>query len=84
MYHCLYVYELKVQLWSKAHRMFLILGVDELKQAKIDVKTSTFLQFLLYLFMWCHFNGMWIMENCVYWINMDIEKFKMNQTKFQD
>jgi hypothetical protein len=33
-------------------------GVDELKQAKIDVKTSTFLQFLLLLSMWCHFNGM--------------------------
>jgi hypothetical protein len=34
-------------------------GEDELKQAKIDVKTSTFLQqFLLHLFMWCHFNGM--------------------------
>jgi hypothetical protein len=37
-------------------------GVDELKQAKIDVKMSVFLQFLLHLFMWCHFNGMWIME----------------------
>jgi hypothetical protein len=34
------------------------LGEDELKQAKIDVKTLTFLQFLLYLFMWCHMNGM--------------------------
>jgi hypothetical protein len=33
-------------------------GVDEFKKAKIDVKTSTFLQFLLYLSMWCHFNGM--------------------------
>jgi hypothetical protein len=27
-----------------------------------------FLQFLLHLFMWCHFNGMWIIENCVYCI----------------
>jgi hypothetical protein len=34
------------------------MGVDELKQAKIDVKMLTFLQFLLDLFMWCHFNGM--------------------------
>jgi hypothetical protein len=34
------------------------LGADELKQAKIDVKMLTFLQFLLYLSMWCHFNGM--------------------------
>jgi len=33
-------------------------GANELKQAKIDVKTSTFLQFLLHLPMWCHFNGM--------------------------
>jgi hypothetical protein len=33
------------------------MGVDELKQAKIDVKTSTILQFLLHLSMWCHFNG---------------------------
>ncbi len=34
------------------------LGVNELKQAEIDVKTLTFLQFLLYLSMWCNFNGM--------------------------
>jgi hypothetical protein len=33
-------------------------GVDELKRAKIDVKISNFLQFLLHLSMWCHFNGM--------------------------
>jgi len=33
-------------------------GVDELKQTKIDLKMSTFLQFLLHLSMWCHFNGM--------------------------
>jgi hypothetical protein len=57
MYHCLYVYELKVQLWSKALRKFLILGVDEFKRTKIDVKTLVFLQFLLHLSMWCHFNG---------------------------
>jgi hypothetical protein len=30
--------------------------------AKIDVKMSNFLLFLLHLSMWCHFNGMWIME----------------------
>jgi hypothetical protein len=34
------------------------LGADELKRAEIDVKTLTFLQFLLYLSMWCNFNGM--------------------------
>jgi len=42
------------------------MGVDELKQAKIDVKTSIFLQFLLHLFMWCHFKGMWIMKSYAY------------------
>jgi len=36
----------------------LQIGADELKQVKINVKMSIFLQFLLYLFMWCHFNGM--------------------------
>jgi hypothetical protein len=41
-------------------------NVDELKRAKIDVKMSTFLQFLLDLSMWCHFNGMSIMEICAY------------------
>jgi hypothetical protein len=35
-----------------------VLGVDELKQAKIDVKMLFFLQFLLHLSMWCHFNDM--------------------------
>jgi len=34
------------------------IGVDELKQVKVNVKMSIFLQFLLHLFMWCHFNGM--------------------------
>jgi hypothetical protein len=43
-------------------------GVNEFKQAKFDVKMSIFLQLLLHLFMWCHFNGMWIMESYVYWI----------------
>ncbi len=33
-------------------------GADEFKQAKIDFKTLIFLQFLLHLSMWCHFNGM--------------------------
>jgi hypothetical protein len=42
------------------------MGVDEFKQAKIDVKTSIFLQFLLHLFMWCHFKSMWIMESYAY------------------
>jgi hypothetical protein len=44
----------------------MLVGANEFKQAKIDVKTSTFLQFLLHLFMWCHFNGMWIMKSCAY------------------
>jgi hypothetical protein len=43
------------------------MGADEFKWAKIDAKTSTFLQFLLHLSMWCHFNGMWIMKSCAYW-----------------
>jgi hypothetical protein len=29
------------------------MGADELKQSKIDVKMSTFLQFLLHLSIWC-------------------------------
>jgi energy-converting hydrogenase Eha subunit H len=33
-------------------------GVNEFKQVKIDVFTSTFLHFLLHLSMWWHFNGM--------------------------
>jgi hypothetical protein len=41
---------------------------NELKQAKVGVKTSTFVQFLLHLSMWCHFNVTWIMESCAYWI----------------
>jgi hypothetical protein len=52
------------------------LGVDELKQAKIDVTMLTFLQFLLYLSMWCHFNGMWIMESCVHWIIWILKNLK--------
>jgi hypothetical protein len=33
-------------------------GADEFKQTKIDIKMLIFLQFLLHLSMWCHFNGM--------------------------
>jgi hypothetical protein len=51
-------------------------NVDELKRAKIDVKMSTFLQFLLDLSMWCHFNGMSIMEICAYWIIGILKKIK--------
>jgi hypothetical protein len=58
-------------------------GADEFKWAKIDVKMSTFMQLLLHLSMWCHFNGMWIMESCAYWILWILKKSKMNQTKFQ-
>ncbi len=69
-------------------------GADEFKWAKIDVKTSTFLQFFLHLSMWCHFNGMWIMENCAYWIiynvsnKIPISEFGLNKrcltTSFND
>jgi hypothetical protein len=34
--------------------MVPFMGANELKRAKIDVKTLTFLQFLLHLFMRCH------------------------------
>ncbi len=67
------------------------LGADELKRAKIDVKMSIFLQFLLYLSMWCHFSSMWIIESCAYWIiwilnnqkwifkQISISKFDLNK-----
>jgi hypothetical protein len=51
-------------------------GADEFEWAKIDVKTSTFLPFLLHLSMWCHFNGMWIMENYAYWIIWILKNLK--------
>jgi len=57
------------------------LGADELKRAKIDVKMSTFLQFMLHLSMWCHFNGMGIMKSCTYgriWILKKIKWVKIN------
>ncbi len=41
-------------------------GVDECEWANILVNISTFLQFLLHVSMWCHFNGMLIMESCVH------------------
>jgi hypothetical protein len=43
-------------------------GAIELKQAKINVKRSTFLQLLLHLSIWCHFSGMWFRKSCAYWI----------------
>jgi hypothetical protein len=52
------------------------MGANEPKQTKIDVKTSTFLQFLLHLSMWCHFNGMWIMKSCAYWIIWILKNLK--------
>jgi hypothetical protein len=67
--------------WS--HVCYAHGGVDELKGAKIDVKTSIFLQFLLHLSMWCHFNGMWIMESYAYQIILGLEKYKMNKKFFQ-
>ncbi len=54
----------------------MILSVDEFKLYKIDVKMSTFLQFLWHLSMWCHFNGMWIMESCAYWIIWILKRLK--------
>jgi hypothetical protein len=33
-------------------------GYGRAQMAKIDVKMSNFLLFLLHLSMWCHFNGM--------------------------
>ncbi len=59
------------------------MGADELKQAKIDVKMSTFLQFLLHLSMWCHFNGMWIMESCAYWIIWILKNLKWKKFQYQ-
>ncbi len=59
------------------------MAADELKQTKIDVKMLILLQFLLHLFMWCHFNSMWIMEKLCLMNNMDIEKSKMNKKKIQ-
>jgi hypothetical protein len=53
-------------------------GCKWVQQAKIDVKTSTFMQLLLHLSMWCHFNGKLCLLN-----NMDIEIFEMNKTIFQ-
>jgi hypothetical protein len=34
------------------------MGANEFKRAKNDVKALTFLQFLLHLPVWRHFNGM--------------------------
>jgi hypothetical protein len=53
------------------------MDVDEYKLAKTFVKTSIFLQFLIHIPMWCHFNGMLMMEN------MNIEKSKMRYKIFQ-
>ncbi len=54
-------------------------GVDEYKRAIIFINTSTFLQFLLHISMWCHFNGMLIMESCAYsliWIWRNVKCVK--------
>jgi hypothetical protein len=65
-----------------SHINNMSMSVDEIKRAKIDVKTSTFLQFLWHLSMWCHFNGMWIMESCAYWIIWILKKFKWIKQNF--
>jgi hypothetical protein len=44
---------------------------------------STFLQFLLHLSMWCHFNGMWIMESCAYWIIWILKNLKWKKFQYQ-
>jgi hypothetical protein len=64
--------------WLKLHWK----GVDEFKWAKIDVKTSTFLQFLLHLSMWCHLNDIWIMESCAYWIIWILKNLKWIKQNF--
>jgi hypothetical protein len=43
-------------------------GANKFKWTNIDVKMSTFLQFLLHLSMWCHFNGMGIIKSRAYWV----------------
>jgi hypothetical protein len=52
-------------------------------KSKILVNTSTFVQFLLHIFMWCHFNGMLIMESCAYsliWILINLKCVKKSST----
>jgi hypothetical protein len=49
------------------------------RRANILVNISTFLQFLLHISMWCHFNGMSIMESCAYsliWIWRNVKCVK--------
>jgi hypothetical protein len=62
----IYFHPLQTTLTSYAPIQLYHMGADEFKWTKIDVKMSTFLQFLLHLSMCCHFNGMRIMESCDY------------------
>jgi hypothetical protein len=55
------------------------MGAEEYKRAKILLNMSTFLQFLWLISMWCHFNGMLIMEICAYsliWILKNLKCVK--------
>jgi len=51
-------------------------GCEWIQTSQNWCQMSTFLQFLLHLSIWCHFNGMWIMENCDYWIIGILKKLK--------
>jgi len=64
--------------WLKIHWK----GADDFKWAKLDVKMSIFLQFLLHLSMWCHFNGIWIMESYAYWIIWILKNLKWIKQNF--
>jgi len=57
-YHKMGGYLIVAQIVVDVRKRFIDMGMYELKQAKMDVKTSIVLQFLLRLSMWCHFNGM--------------------------
>jgi hypothetical protein len=58
------------------------LGVDELKQAKIDVKCQLF--YSSWYICLCGATLMDVNHGKLCLLNnMDVEKFKMNQTKFQ-
>jgi len=56
------------------------MGVDEFKRAKIDVNFfAIFVTFIYVVPLYWHVNH----EKLCFLNNMDIEKSKMNQTKFQ-
>jgi len=69
-------YSIVAQTIVDVKKRFINMGKYEFKRAKIDVKTSIVLQFLLRLSMWCHFNGMWIMEGCAYQMIWTLKNLK--------